>query len=246
MARHRVAIIGNAPVRKDWARTIDACDFVVRFNGCQTRGTDTGHRIDVLALCNSAPDPTSRLMSFSHGDAFEAADEIWLTRNPDLYRDYLAEAEAKNYRYADVYRADPAEYLSYLHGLAKRSLIFAPEAETDLRKAIVELAPGRRWLVPSTGALALTHCLHRFPESEIVLVGFSFEGWPGHPWMAERAYLLNLAKTGRVSLLEDGFSWRSLPRRLFHLRKSYSRGYPVNGALASVPASPTPGPKVPQ
>lgn len=235
MARHRIAIVGNAPVRKDWGDIIDACDFVIRFNGCQTRRAGTGDRIDVLALCNSAPSPTARLMSFSHGDAFEAADEIWLTRNPDLYQTYLSEAEAKEFRYTDIYRADPTEYLSYLHGLGKSYRIFESDIEIRLRNAILEVAPRRRWLVPSTGALALTHCLSHFAESEIVVTGFSFEGWAGHPWLAERRYLLNLAEAGRVTLLEDGFRWLSLPRRLYYLRKSYSRGYPADGALGNLP-----------
>jgi hypothetical protein len=234
VARHRVAIVGNASVRKDWGGIIDACNFVVRFNGCQTRGAGTGDRIDALALCNSAPDPTSRLMSFSHGDAFEAAGEIWLTRNPNLYQEYLSKAEAKQFRYTDIYRADPAEYLRHLQSIAKSYRIFEPEVEIRLRAAIADAAPRRRWLVPSTGALALTHCLSHFPQSEIVLTGFSFEGWAGHPWLAERRHLLNLAKAGRVTLLEDGFRWLSLPRRLFYLRKSYSRGYPLDGALGNL------------
>ncbi|MCY4305124.1 MAG: hypothetical protein OXC62_10175 [Aestuariivita sp.] len=54
--------------------------------------------------------------------------------------------------------------------------------------------------VPSTGFLALCYALAQ-PETQhfpLHIFGFTWQGWAGHPWAAERQHILTVADRGRI------------------------------------------------
>ena len=53
-------------------------------------------------------------------------------------------------------------------------------------------------VVPSAGAKILFHVLRAYPDHEVTLFGFTHEGWPGHTWDAEAAWIDGLVKEGKV------------------------------------------------
>ena len=61
--------------------------------------------------------------------------------------------------------------------------------------------PDRLVLMPSTGFLAVHYVLEAMPDYRLCMVGFSFEGWPGHPWTLEQAHIASLASQGRLEFI---------------------------------------------
>lgn len=54
---------------------------------------------------------------------------------------------------------------------------------------------------PSTGFLALFHCLEIYKDVPIVVHNFTFQGWVGHPWEYEKRYVERLVDEGRVEFI---------------------------------------------
>lgn len=53
----------------------------------------------------------------------------------------------------------------------------------------------------SSGCIALYYYLQTEPKSKITLHNFTFEGWGGHAWDVEIAYVQKLIQQGRIELI---------------------------------------------
>ncbi len=61
--------------------------------------------------------------------------------------------------------------------------------------------PADPGMFPSAGFMALRHVLERMEGARATLIGFTFQGWKGHPWAQEAAYVRRLAGDGRLELI---------------------------------------------
>ena len=60
------------------------------------------------------------------------------------------------------------------------------------------------YVVPSTGAVAIAEFLdhYRRPGDQIFLAGFGHQGWDGHPWAAEKGWVEDLIRKGKLRRLD--------------------------------------------
>ena len=183
----RYAIVGNAPTRIDRSEAIDSADRVVRFNNAFGFGQVNGSAVHELWLINTGGQMREWLdtPAFWQAPARLQAQAVVLPIHPGVV-DLFETHDASN---PDaINHAEEAEdRLRELHQRVEviPATAFAVACRT---LGLKRLREGDA--VPSTGFLAL-HTLHaRYPEATFDVFGFSFEGWPCHPWTAERAWVI--------------------------------------------------------
>jgi hypothetical protein len=196
-----VVIVGNAPLAADRSALVDAAGFVVRFNLPRTWGETSGTRFDAWVLANGrAGRHFARRAPFLDAPYRDLPREIWFPRALDVHRE-LKSAHAGGFAESLVEDDFSARIL-------KRNRLRQPGLHfgADLYRRCLALLRDEGGLtdptmIPSAGFLATLHVLERMPESRVALIGFTFEGWPGHPWAQESRHIHRLAEAGRLTLL---------------------------------------------
>lgn len=184
----RMIILGNAPMTMDMSEYIDASDLIVRFNECRNYGKGTGSRVDVLCINNFgqpaeewAKDQTYKKLPF-----IGQVREIWLPRTPSLleHRKTVKDRHFNPARFRDL-----GDALVSGNQLEDRSIVkFSDALNERILNDLKSLSSGE-FREPSTGILAIAHILAqpRFADYRKIILGFTFEGWTGHPWSGEKA-----------------------------------------------------------
>ena len=209
--RRRTVLVGNAPLRSDVGDLVDSADTVVRFNGARGFQGASGSRTDQLWLINHGGQMAEWLErgDLAERPAVRAAGHIVLPvpmlpghlcstavatgkpagsgtpcagHDPDRINHLAAARELLSRAGHRVRALSVTEYRAAQDALASRC---GNEAER----------------FPSTGFIALHRTVHRLAANERVeLVGFTFQGWRGHSWEAERRWVGANIRGGRVTL----------------------------------------------
>lgn len=189
MVAGSIALVGNGPVGRRAASTIDGHDVVVRINRAPLCGA-AGTRTDILAML-----PPVQLTSIAEHSlpinprALGGARELWF-----LAEETPAEAEA-------------AERLA----LGRPVRWFGPALADMARRRLRPHQPTGK-LTPSTGLILIFALLALMPEADIVLFGFTHEGSKRHLWSGERRLVEDLIDAGRIRRgADDGESPVRLP-----------------------------------
>ena len=199
----RIALVGNAPTVRDDSAAIDACERVVRFNDARGFGGPTGSKVTELFLVNRGGAPAEWLEDpeLARRPAVAATPRVVLPLHPGSA--YLSTRTDPSGR---VHRDDQD------HSAALRARLETPARAVEPLPARaherccaalgLDPAGGVDDGRPSTGTVALAWYLDALePGWHVVLHGFTFEGWEGHPWRRERAWVAERAREGRVSVV---------------------------------------------
>lgn len=186
-----LAIVGNASGTGAWGAAIDAVDCVVRFNNAPGFGAAAGNRITHLALVNRG------------GQTRE-----WLADRTFLNRPVVRAAEAFILPFPILPAAhnvpEPIcwtrEMLALLRPLGRPIHILPETLHARARAGLASRTPEPP--NPSTGFLVTLALLLGRPAGAqpAQAFGFGFDGWPGHPWAAERAWFAEAEAAGRIRL----------------------------------------------
>ncbi len=186
-----LAIVGNAPEIGAAAEAIDAAACVVRFNNAAGFGGRTGSRVTHLALVNRG------------GQMRE-----WLEDRSFLNRPVVRAAQAFILPFPMLPEEENGpepicwtrEVLALLRPLGRPIHILPEALHERARHLLAPRTQGRP--NPSTGFLVtLALLLGRAAEADPAeAYGFGFDGWPGHPWAAERAWFAEVQAAGRLHL----------------------------------------------
>lgn len=186
LARSRtIAVVGNGEVSDP--SSIDSADIVVRFNKAPHCGT-AGRRTDILVLVSwSGPgDGFASHPERVNALARDGAKSIWLTNHPEDVNLFRTGREC------DV----PGDFSRAIRKkiIRHRPYRFMPASNRiEVSKQLV-LQGARNDVIPTTGAQAINLLLQEAPKAEILLYGFSFEGWAGHCWHAERRWVDSISR----------------------------------------------------
>ena len=197
----RVVIVGNAPVTRDHADRVDAADLVIRFNVPRTWYDGTGRRFDAWVIANGvAGRAFVRNRTFADAPFRDLPSEIRFPRAVEVHADLRATRDSGFLKAKSEH--DVAERILKRNGLRQRWLRFDAAFYRrclDRLRSIDPLIDPTS--IPSAGFLATNHVLETRPGAEVTLVGFTFEGWPGHPWAVEAAFVGREVETGRLTLV---------------------------------------------
>ena len=230
-------IVGSAPLEKNLARFIDACDCVVRFNNCKNYNVNSGSKTDVLFLSNSGDPANHPTLAFMLKERtsreikqelpyLNRAGQIWFVRPPSAQ----FTAFLKN-RVPDTVPMKKTELVNNAHGRDLAAEIIGaqkiPEEKVRLVAPVFHASVWDKLLeygkteavMPSTGVIGIETILQDSQFRIYIkkyIVGFSWTGWEGHPWELERQLVSDYISQGKL-LTSDKISrdFNILTRRIF-------------------------------
>lgn len=205
-----VIIVGNGEIGDGLADIIDAADLVMRFNDCRSVGPGGG-RTDIVAVCNTGR--PGKAMTENAGWACNRsvwlASAIWCVRDPAKFR-AMSQDTLRDHPELDDFCDDHTDgFADYARQNGKDFHIIPAATQEALEETLAAHQPPP-YIVPSTGAVAVAEFLahYRKPGDEIFLAGFGHQGWEGHPWAAETAWMEDLIQRGLLARLSTDHSRR--------------------------------------
>lgn len=200
----RIVIVGNGEVPQGAAEAIDAADMVVRFNECRNFGS-SGSRTDVVAVCNTGRPALTMLSSPEWRASRPVADcrEIWSVRDPEKFRALHPALMLTRPELADFCDDYTDALAAFAGDIGKTHVIIDRSVHEAVDAALVPFEPGD-YVVPSSGMVVVASVLAQAEDvgDDVVLTGFSHEGWDGHPFAAERRLVDSYIAAGRLSRLQ--------------------------------------------
>jgi len=222
-SKKTLVIVGNAPLDRDFSEIIDSCDCVIRFNNCKNYIINSGKKTDILILNNTgnlSSQNTLNLM-LKNRTKEEIKNElpymknvkhVWFIR-PDMIflNGFIKNMFPKDNAFRD-------KELASFKIIGTRDLITemikAQKISKNKVRVITKHLYMRVWdklilygtadaIVPSTGVLGIEMILDdpNFHDYEKYIVGFSWKGWNGHPWQAEKLLVNKYIKNGTLTVL---------------------------------------------
>ena len=185
-----LAIVGNAP-ETGAAEAIDSAECVVRFNNAAGFRAAAGSRVTHLALVNRG----GQMREWLEDRHFLERPVVRAARAFILPFPMLPEAHN---------RPEPIcwtrEALARLRRTGRPVHVLPEALHEEARRRLAPGTSGRP--NPSTGFLVTLALLLARARGAAPLqaYGFGFDGWPGHPWAAERAWFAEQAAAGRLHL----------------------------------------------
>ena len=200
----RIVIVGNGEIGEGLAETIDAAELVIRFNDCRSVGAGGG-RTDIVAVCNTGRPGKAMLegSAWMCNKAVWLASSIWCVRDPAKFR-AMREPLLLDHPELDDFCDDYTDgFADYARKNAKDFHIIGAATHDRLDRALAAFAP-KPYVVPSSGAIVIAEFLahYRRPGDSLALAGFCHQGWKGHPWDAERQWVDELKKEGKLQRLD--------------------------------------------
>ena len=197
-------IVGNGPVAEGAGDRIDQADLVIRFNEVRNSPL-AGRRTDVVAVCNTGRPARAMLgaADWRDGPAVTGCGEIWSVRDPDKFRD-LRPLLAVSHPELDDFCDDCTEdFARFAASRDKRHRVIARSVHEGVEQALAAYRP-EPYVVPSSGLIVVAHVLssEARADDEVVIAGFSHEGWDGHPFAAERQLIEAHVASGRLVRLK--------------------------------------------
>lgn len=206
-----IAFVGNGPVAGDVAAAVDGADWVVRFNKAAGFGGRTGRRVDDLFLVNCG----GQAHEWARDAAFWRSAQVAATRCVSLpVARHDRGSGMKAFARAAPADRDGVNFERDMRRRLRRHPCRVRTMPETLRlsaiSALARIEPrpdAPIW--PSTGFLAL-YWYDRLSDADtrMVLFGYGFSGWPGHPWARERAWVMDRIRAGRMRLA-DGATRRA-------------------------------------
>lgn len=206
-----VIIVGNGEIGDTLAEIIDAADLVMRFNDCRSVGPGGG-RTDIVAVCNTGRPgkAMSEGASWANNRSVWLASSIWCIRDPEKFRRMRPDILRDRPELGDFCDDHTDAFAGHARESGKDFHI-VPAATHDALDATLAAHAPASYVVPSTGAVAIAEFLAHFrrPGDEIRIAGFGHQGWDGHPWSAEKAWIDDLVSSGTLARLTSHPSRRT-------------------------------------
>jgi hypothetical protein len=198
----RIVIVGNGDIPDGVAETIDRAELVIRFNDCRSAGRG-GRRTDVVAVCNTGRPALAMLGGdWPSLEAVRRAQAIWCVRAPEKFASMRARL-AITHPDLDDFCDDHTLGFETFARVTGRGLRIVPPAVHDRLDAALSADGPEPYVVPSSGLVVIADVLENLAGAgdDVLLAGFGHQGWPGHPFAAERRWIETRIAEGRLRRL---------------------------------------------
>jgi len=198
-----IVLVGNAALDDDHTKFIDNSNFVIRFNIPLTYGHKSGTRFDAWVIANSGGGrhfAENRI--FLNAPYKNQPSQLWFPRDTRIHRELR-----KQHPYTTLLKpsaeSDYSREIVRLNDLHQEhhvrfSPIFYRECLEVLDTVSRKNDPVR---IPSSGFMATYYTLQRYNGAPVTLVGFTFEGWEGHPWHLERQVMRKWVNEEKITIM---------------------------------------------
>ncbi len=224
-SKKSLVIVGSAPLDSDFSEIIDSCDCVVRFNNCKNYNVNSGRKTDILILTNTGNPFKQATLKFmlkkrekdevkTELPYLHSAKYIWFIRPNLLFlRAYYKHICSKNNAFLN-------QELKHFDIIGQRDIIAeiinAQKIPKKRVTSITEKMYIHTWkklisygatdaLMPSTGLLGIEMILDNpsFRNHEKYIIGFTWQGWKGHPWQLEKRLVEKYIENGVLKVLPE-------------------------------------------
>jgi hypothetical protein len=199
----QVAIIGNAELQQDYADLVDSSDLVIRFNTPLSWAHKSGRRFDIWVLANGKGG-----QRFADAQLFRSApyrdlpDEIWFPRPLALHRSLPLHPMYGGDRVSEGMDIDYGDSILLANNLSQPILRLDTGCYQRCFDRLYPASVANSYvLMPSAGFIVTHYVLEQMPDTHVLLIGFTFQGWPGHPWLLEQENIVAMHQQGRLQLL---------------------------------------------
>jgi hypothetical protein len=134
------------------------------------------------------------------------ACNICFVRDEGVHREHFEQVRSLYPEYSDADLDDFSEAIIESNHLNRETVLYVPKQVNRLTFSKLEAISERPFYCPSTGIVAIEHVLScpDFASFDKHIVGFTFEGWDGHPWNAERALIAAHVDAGALAFHTGG------------------------------------------
>ena len=224
-SKKSLVIVGNASLDSDFSEIIDSCDCVVRFNDCRNYNINSGIKTDILILTNTGDPSTHQTLKVMLKNRTKAEvkeelpylkniKQVWFVR-PDLVflynffkNNFPNDHNNRNQELKELELIKQRNIVSEIINAQKiqkiKITIISKEMYNSTWEKLLFSEPiDANAIMPSTGSLGVEMILDNpiFDNYEKYIVGFTWEGWNGHLWQAEKALIHNYIKNGVLKIL---------------------------------------------
>ncbi len=201
---NRIVIFGNGELGAA-AQLAHRSELVIRFNDCRSAG-EFAARTDIVAVCNTGR-PAKEMLegdAWRSSDAVLAASGICCVRAPERYAKMRSEM-VDTYPELDDYCDDYTEEFERFARETGKDLMVVPAATHEQLEAELKELGANDFVSPSSGLLLTAAVLETLagPGDEVVIAGFSHQGWALHPWTAEKRWVDARVAEGRLLRAEQ-------------------------------------------
>jgi hypothetical protein len=192
----RYLLIGNAPNCADAvAKAVPSADIIVQHNTCDYAELLPQVAANYVFITNSGPHArkiTRCLLSRQHLPVF-ATTHLMLARNPVFYTFKKYRLLAQKHPYWQTYK------IHWRWNAPGRiwpieTMPFMPTVTLERRMRDLGM---EHWRMPSTGMIAYDWLCRRLqPQDCLLVAGFKFDNWRGHPRDVERGLIKPIAGDG--------------------------------------------------
>ena len=204
--KRRFIVVGNADLPRDLSREIDSADYVLRFNQPRLLDGWTGTKTNCLMMSNCNEPMQERLSdpNFMECEFFKQAQTLTFVYHPYIIKTYCKRPNLIS-RLLRHQRSDWTNNAVSVFGKAYKDIVI--KSAKFYLEACAEIGiEGNKLkeLFPSTGYLGIWDFLHRLDlsEWEIYICGFTWQGWVGHDWSAEKKWVHQRINEGICRFLE--------------------------------------------
>jgi hypothetical protein len=199
----RVAVVGNGAVSSDESSLVDASDLVVRFNWPATWAGNSGTPFDIWVIANGRAGRTFAVKrTFVDAPFKHLPRQIWFPRALGLHNNLPLHPAYGGALGVDAETEDVGNEILHANSLRQPCVRFdANFYSSCIRQLYGDDHSSRYILMPSAGFMATMYVLQNIPFSKLILVGFGFRGWAGHPWDLERSRIQSLEHEGALCLI---------------------------------------------
>lgn len=197
----KIVVVGNGDIPEGADKLIDLSDLVIRFNDCRSFGRG-GVKTDIVAVCNTGR-PGKAMSEGAEWRALkpvQAASTIWSVRDPAKFADMYAGLQVTNPElddFCDNY-SDAFAALASISGKQYEIISRDVHERTDALLAAYSPEP---YICPSSGLIAILHVLDMAAkdQSQVLITGFTHQGWAGHPFPAEKQLVDAFEAEGKLT-----------------------------------------------
>ncbi|WP_199287238.1 Urease operon accessory protein [Rhizobium chutanense] len=183
------------------AGSIDAGDFVIRFNDCRSYGAG-GSRTDAVAVCNTGRPAKAMLGSpeWRAHPGVVSAGEIWSVRDPEKFAAMRAPLAVSHPELDDFCDDYTDAFTAFCADTGKTHVVIDKSVHDAVDASLSAFDP-QPYVVPSSGMIVIAEVLSKYAEAEVSLAGFGHAGWEWHPFAAERQLVDRYIAAGRLTRL---------------------------------------------
>ena len=195
---NNILLIGNAVTTVDQVDQINRYKCVIRFNQPQGIFEQTGSRFSVWVICNGgAGYRFAQAKTFLNATFKTLPDAIWFPRDVSVHRQ-LEQKQPGRFNPLAL-EADFAMSVIESNQLHQPTHHLGADNYLACFRQLSEI--DSHFIMPSSGFVTLHYLIHTYPNLTIDCIGFTFEGWEGHPFEAEKKQVLHWASDGKLNLL---------------------------------------------